>query len=101
MKESHRGQIRRTLLIYLDCHDSADSREVGKIVDITCQGMLLMANTPLEQGKTGEYRVVLPKLPVFRGKLLTVKATCRWIRPAESPDLYYMGLHFTEVSPEL
>lgn len=101
MKESHRGQIRRTLMIYLDCIDTATSREVGKIVDITCQGMLLMSNTPLEKGVTGEYRLELPKLAAFKEKNLSVQASCRWIRPAESPDLYYMGLLFTKESSDL
>jgi hypothetical protein len=94
MANSNRRETRRTLMIYLDCLDEESKVEVGKIVDITYDGFMLMSENPIALGKGSLYRIFLPGTAAFAGKELKSRGICRWVRKDDLQELYYMGIAF-------
>lgn len=96
LKGKDRIDTRRNLMIYLDCIDKGAESNVGKIVDITPEGMMLISEEPLETKTKAEYEIVLPALEEFANLKLEVTGICRWSRKDEVGDIYYMGIAFLE-----
>ncbi len=95
-----RREIRRTLMIYLDCIDAATSIEVGKIVDITNEGFMLMSEQPRSIDNKADYHITLPNIKEFLNIELEVEGICRWVRKEDLQELYYMGISFVKLDPK-
>ena len=89
-----RSEVRRTLLIYLKCVDSNTGDEIGKIVDITAGGFLLISGSPPEAGDELSCTIRLPSYADFTDKEINAAAVCRWSRAAETPSYFYSGISF-------
>ncbi len=95
-----RRKIRRTLMIYLDCIDVTTSKEVGKVVDITNEGFLLMSEQPLPIDNKADYHIKLPNIKEFSNIEIEAEGICRWIRKEDLQELYYMGISFVKPDPK-
>ena len=98
--KKNRKEIRRTLMIYLDCIDLKTSEEAGKVVDITNEGFLLISEQPIPIGKGSDYRIDLPNLKAFSGLNIQAEGICRWVRKEDLQDIYSMGISFVKPNPE-
>ncbi len=98
--KKNRKEIRRTMMIYLNCVDLKTSEDAGKIVDITNEGFMLMSEKAVSVGKKTDYRIELPNFKEFSNIKFQVEGICRWIRKDDLQELFYMGISFTELNPE-
>ena len=62
----------------------------GEILDISANGVKLMADRRVEESALIRGELLLPNIPVGVPSLLQV----RWIRPAETAGQYQIGLKF-------
>lgn len=58
--QERRRLKRRTLIYYLRVIDDDTGQELGHLVDVTTEGMLLMSTTPIEVGRSFRLRMQLP-----------------------------------------
>ena len=98
MSTTSRGKTRRTLMIYLDCIDSQEGIERGKIIDITYKGMLLISDKSIDTGKEVSCKVELPPTESFKDLFMNFEAVCRWSRKDEIRNIYYSGFEFNTKS---
>lgn len=66
--QERRRLKRRTLIYYLRVTDDASGQDLGHLVDITTEGILVMSPTPIEVGKTFRLRMQLPDSDGAAGK---------------------------------
>ena len=98
MNKTKRDKIRRSLMIYLDCINTSTNLEIGKIIDITYEGMLLISEKPLTINTSGNFKIILPLMEQFKDLKIEAKSVCRWNSKEELRELYYIGMEFLEKS---
>ena len=92
-----RSAPRRDTIYYMEVRDSRSGTPVGRVVDISDGGLLLICEHAPDVGARIAARVVLPEGFSDAGRfecLLTV----RWRRPDHNPDLTLVGCRM-EVGP--
>ena len=82
--DSQRELIRRTLMIYLTCRERASGREMGKVVNISHRGMLMITDRTFSLHDLADCRLELPALEGLPREPLDLKAECRWTGPGGS-----------------
>ncbi|MDA3851390.1 MAG: PilZ domain-containing protein [Spirochaetaceae bacterium] len=98
--DNKRMGIRRNLIIYLDCIDLASGLEIGKVIDITQEGCMILTESPQDINSSLCFKVELPEADVFKDKELIVKGICCWVKKEKLQDIYCMGISFTEQTEE-
>jgi hypothetical protein len=92
---------RRELIYYLRVRDTASGQELGRMVDIHQQGLLLMGVLSLEPEKEYSVAIEMPKAMMEQGiKNVTIKAQVMWTRPSQTTAFMENGLKFLEPSDE-
>ncbi|MEI6669293.1 MAG: PilZ domain-containing protein [Acidobacteriota bacterium] len=93
MSREKRRNLRRHLLYYLDIVDEETGQSVGRLGDLSHEGLLLLTKTAPDLERTYRLSVMPPDvLPV--GEVLSVYARCVWSRPDVNPDLGLAGFRF-------
>jgi len=94
-KQNNRRSQRETLCFYLKVIDLKTGKELGRVVDITSDGMMLCGNVALDSKKIYSVRVILAK-SVFDMSLgnLDVNVQIRWSKPDANPTLVLTGMLF-------
>jgi hypothetical protein len=88
---------RRELIYYLKVRDLATNKELGRMVDIHRQGLLLMGDKKLTPGKIHNISIEMPKAMMEQGiKNVNVKAVVMWARNSQSSPFMENGLEFQE-----
>ena len=96
---NERRELRRRRLVHrLELYDRVSERFLGKGVDVTTKGLLLVTETPVAQDTELELRVTLPE-PMFGKDHIDVDAVARWRAKDVNPGFYDVGLEFTRISP--
>ncbi len=90
---------RENTVYYLSVFDTPSDDEVGKLVDITIEGCMLICDAPVEPDKTFQLRIVLPR-PIAGASELIFAAESRWCRPAENIDFFNTGFAIKDISPK-
>jgi len=96
------GEIRRAerkvLCYYLRVIDQKTGKILGRVVDITGDGLMLLSEKPLDRTKPYSIRVLLNK-DLFDTQLgnLDVLVNVRWSRPDANPSLVITGLLFLDL----
>lgn len=80
---------RRHLLYYLRVFDQATGRQIGHLVDITPEGIMIMSERPIRAGRTIAMRMMLPGGSGERA--VEFEAISLWSGQDINPDFYDTG----------
>jgi hypothetical protein len=94
--QKHRKLKRRHLIYYLRVFDKGSGIEIGHLVDVTKEGMMLISERPLATGQTMDLYMLLPQ-EIFGREELGFQAQCMWSRPDINPSFFDSGLRLTGV----
>jgi hypothetical protein len=86
------------LNVYLEVRDAETGREVGRIVDLTTQGMRLITGEPLTLDSEHTL-VIVDDHGHGRPEELHVDARCVWVGKDVNPALDVAGFVFEDVRP--
>jgi hypothetical protein len=96
-----RELTRRELIYYLKVTDLLNSQELGRMVDIHTQGLLLMGTSALTIGREYLISLELPKALQEQGLTdIGLKARSVWCRPSLTQPYLENGLMFIEPTQE-
>lgn len=90
---------RRHLIFYLRVFDSDSQAFLGFLGDISQDGMMLIAEHPMEAGQQLNIEMRLPQA-VFGQKTLMMQASVRRTSPDVNPDFHVVGLQLKDLSAE-
>jgi hypothetical protein len=96
--EQRKNQRKQTVF-YLEVVDAEIDQPVGRLVDITTEGVMLIHEQPLAINRLYRLRILLPK-KLGGVAHVDFKAECRWCRQAVNRDFFDAGLRITEIAPE-
>jgi|TergutMp193P3_1026864.scaffolds.fasta_scaffold204486_1 hypothetical protein len=97
---SNRRRIeRKSLYYYLKVIELETGKELGRIVDITSEGMMLFGYNILDKEKIYHARIILEE-SVFDMTLgnLDIDVQIRWSRPDANPQLVLTGMLFLNLN---
>ena len=94
-RSEKRQQLSRSLLVY----DGISSRIVGRVVDLTPKGMMLVCGEPVWMQEEYRLRITYPD-PIDNRAELSVQAVCRWCREDTEPDIFIAGFQFQKLLME-
>ena len=80
------------------CYKDTDI-ELGRVVDITTEGMRLSGEEPIQTDRTLTFRLALPVAARENSEII-FDADVIWCRRAKNPDLYDTGIRLKNLSPE-
>ena len=96
---NERRELRRRRLIHsLELYDRASERFLGKGVDVTIKGLLLVTEISVPQDTALQLRMTLPE-PMFGKDHIELDAVAVWRSKDVNPGFYDVGLEFTRISP--
>ena len=93
-----RSQKRRNTIYYLEVYDLNTGSLLGRMTDITVEGMMLINERPIAANKTYQCRMVLPKEILGRTNII-FDANCVWSRQARNSDFYEAGFRSLVADP--
>ncbi len=88
--ESQRGYKRSSLLFYLQVAIRGTGQLVGRLVDITPEGIRLVCEEAIPTDTTFEFRIILPE-GFSGGEYLDVDAKSVWNKRTANPKLFESG----------
>ena len=88
---------RRQLIYYLKVMDSQTEQPIGRLVDITTEGLMLVSSQPIALDKVYSLKM---DLPAEMNQLKSVKfdAQSLWSNRDVNPDFIDTGFKFVDVS---
>ncbi len=93
-----RAAKRRNSIYYLEVFDLERGGLLGRLVDITTDGMMLISEQPLAPHRTYQCRMVLPTEILGRSNIL-FDATCMWNRRALNEEYFEAGFRSLIADP--
>ncbi len=87
---------RRHLIYYLKVFDRETDNLLGHLVDITEEGIMIVSETPFEEGKTLKMKMLLPR-EIEDKEEIEFDARSMWCRKDVNPSLYGVGFKFEYV----
>jgi hypothetical protein len=98
MKDRRRRQ-RRNTPHYLNVLENESGKVLGRLVNITACGLMIVTRNPLAPDRDFELRLLFPR--AISGKEgLDVKARSIYCRPDNNPDYYRIGFKFRQLSSD-
>jgi hypothetical protein len=95
---NERRKFKRRLLVYnLEVFESESNEPMGRVVDITPEGMMLVRAQPIDINSVLHLSVELPS-EIFSARRVNFTAIARWCRHDINPDLFDIGLEFTDIT---
>ncbi len=77
--------------------DAESNQVIGRVVDITADGLMMVGNVHLEPGRVFNLRIVLP--PKSYGKNdISVQAEAVWCEQDTNPSYYQTGFKFQNLT---
>jgi hypothetical protein len=96
--DDKRALERKQLVYYLKVFDRRRDEVLGKLKDVTPEGIMLTSEFPIEVNVRYQLRMVLP--PEFSEKqFLVFDAKSLWCRQNDYHDIYDTGFILIDVSP--
>ncbi|UCD66467.1 MAG: PilZ domain-containing protein [Deltaproteobacteria bacterium] len=93
-------QLKRVHLIYyLRIFDSNTGVNVGHLVDITTQGIMMISEEKVPVGEDFSFRMQLPATITGREEI-QFSARCLWCKKDFNPDFYVSGYQIKEISSQ-
>ncbi len=96
--EQRKSQRKQTVF-YLEVMDAEIDQPIGRLVDITTEGVMLIHEHPLAINRLYQLRILLPK-PLGGASQVEFKAECRWCRQSVNEAFFDAGLRILEIAPE-
>jgi len=97
-QENKRAKPRRNLYFYLKVVDSKTQEFLGRVVDLTTNGMLLINESPLETNSSRDATIILSgDLFDITMSSIEVSFSVQWSRPDVNPRYYLNGLKFKDL----
>ncbi len=102
MKNAERTHQRIYLTFYLRVFE--DDTFLGFLMDISREGIMVMSEYPLEEGKEYDLRMKTPscakcKFNLYDQEFIDFRAVCRWSQPeGESRDFFLNGFQIIEIT---
>ncbi|MDZ7641909.1 MAG: PilZ domain-containing protein [Desulfurivibrio sp.] len=99
--EANRGRFhkRHNLVYYLKVYNDETGELLGHLVDITTEGLKLVAPQPLPLDRLFKLRLSLPE-GHFQWQELRCRARSRWTGPDVNPDYHTTGFLLEEMDEE-
>ncbi|QTA93423.1 PilZ domain-containing protein [Desulfonema magnum] len=88
---------RRHLIYYLDVFERKTGQFVGKLVDITTDGVMLTTEFPIKSGVILQLIMLLPE-EIRDHKQITFDARTQWVEKSIKPDFYDIGFELLSIS---
>jgi hypothetical protein len=97
--ENRRKINRRYLLYFVRVYDAAFHRQIGNLVDITPQGVMIVGQDAIPEGQAVQLRVeVTPD--IADSPFLEFPTISIWCHPDLEPSLYNTGFKILELTHE-
>jgi hypothetical protein len=87
------------VMSYLKICYRDNGNELGRVVDISAEGMRLCGVEPIQTDRTLTFRLALPPTPKGKSEI-DFDADIIWCRRAKNPQLYDTGIKLRDLSPE-
>ncbi len=87
---------RRQLIYYLKVRDESNDQPLGRLVDITTEGIMLVSTEPIELDVAYRLRMDLPT-QMDKTSDIIFEARSLWRRRDINPDFYDTGFKFTHI----
>jgi len=94
-----RAKQRKNLIYFPQVFLVGSQEELGRIVDITTEGFLLVRRDCLSQGSRFRVRIVWKAGPDGREDSLECTAEACWCRPDQNPELQAVGCRIVAIDP--
>jgi len=90
---------RSFLLYYMRVYDEASRQQIGNLVDITPQGIMIISDHPIPEGQTTRLRMELSE-EVAEKPYMEFSARSKWCKPDISPRTYNVGFEIMSLAAE-
>jgi c-di-GMP-binding flagellar brake protein YcgR len=97
--EERRKYKRRSTIYYIKVYNRQENRMIGRLVDISEGGMMLVNEKPVKAGEVFELRMPLPDAMKFPDEI-SFSARAVWCGQDINPDFYDTGFEFIDPSSE-
>jgi c-di-GMP-binding flagellar brake protein YcgR len=101
MPWNKRTQKRRPLYYYLPVLNNEDDSLVGRVGDITTEGVMLLTPSKMAVGTELSLSIILSPDVSGDAKEITVRARTQWSRPDFNPEITLIGLQFVDISAQV
>ncbi|MFQ5453719.1 MAG: PilZ domain-containing protein [Candidatus Zixiibacteriota bacterium] len=88
----------RSLEEYLEVFDCGSNQSLGRLVDITIKGIMLISETPVEIDKSFQLRINLAEI-IDGKKEITFDAKSIWCNKENDSELYNTGFQIEKIAP--
>jgi hypothetical protein len=95
--EEQRRAKREQTIFYLEVIDAEIDQSIGRLVDLTTDGIMVVHDSPLAVHREYQLRILLPR-ELNGASQIEFKAECRWCRLSVNQDYFDAGLRIVEVS---
>lgn len=100
LSPARRARKRRHLLYYLEVYDRGSGELLGRVGDLTQDGMLLLCDDPVEAGQVLDVEVRLPDIPGLVGDAIAGRCTVRWSGADKNPAIFCAGCQCEPLDPK-
>lgn len=90
---------RRQLIYYLKVMDGKTNELLGRLVDITSEGFMLISESAIDTDRNFFLQLILPT-GMKGGKKIDIEAKSLWSKRDVNPDLIDTGFRFIKISPK-
>ena len=97
--EDRRKSNRRFMLYYMPVYDNVTMHQVGNLVDITPQGIMIVSEHPIAEAREISMRLELTG-DVASKSYMEFHVRSKWCRQDISPNLYSIGFVILDMAPE-
>ncbi len=98
MSQKSRKEHRRHIIYYLQLQDTETNELMGRLVDITTIGLMLISENSYQPGKKMAFKIILP--PEFDIEHILVSGEIVWCHKDVNPDYFATGLRFDPLSED-
>jgi hypothetical protein len=99
MYQNKRKLRRVHLIYYLRIFDNNSGLNVGHLVDITTEGIMMISEEKVTLGKDFSLRMQLPTTITGREEI-NFTARSLWCKPDINPDFFVSGFRINDISPQ-
>ena len=98
---NRRSQRRYTLSTTINIIDRSTGKSLGRLVNVTSDGMMLVNTSPLVTDTLYQISLELPS-PIKGQTTIDLGMDCLWTSPATADaDTYWSGCHIIDISPDM
>jgi hypothetical protein len=94
-----RKQARKATNDYFMVYDRRTNHLVGRVLDLTPDGAMMISETPVPEQVTIECKMHMPRM-IGRRRYVYFDAACKWCRKNRRLGWYETGYALLNVSPE-